>query len=843
MIRKKLGIFLFAGLLSLTVSCNKDAESPTLGKGSFALSLSTNEEVVPVLRSETQTQSVETPSVEDFRLSMSNENGTFSRQWSSINNLKPEDTYDIGNYTLKAEYGSIEEEGFKTPYYVGETKFAIRDHETTQVSLLCALGHVKLTLNYTESFRKYFSNYEATVRSSAGKDVVITKSETRDAYLRPGDISLKLQLTKANGVSATFEPAKIKDAKAREHYIVTLDVSEKIGEAILTIVFDQATELAPITINVSEEAMVAPAPYIILDGITNGGSIELQECSTPDNGLLNAAITARGGLQSCTLTTQSAYLQSLGFSEVIELTALTTEQTHLFETLGFEVKGFGSNRAEMAIVNFATLTPSLLIPQGGDNKHQFTLTATDKNGKVSDPVSFTIVSTPLSLSLGKIDDVMMGSTSIDVPVTFDGKDMSRMKIMRLNGNSSLSIPYTIKSNNGNNYILTANLDVENKSQTLFLSYAGFKESSKQPVNIIVPQYTINFPPADIWHNRASFVVKAVDATHQQVVEKYIKFYVKENNNWKVFTPETTSQGYKISGLSAGRSYEFNSSCLADAADLNNNTSISIVTEAPLALPNPNFDSWTQWFSKEIKKGGRYGDAPAAWVQETQTLTSSDPQGWATVNSKTLPTSPSTENTWYMVPSTLPIAGIDGNAAMLRNVAWSNNGSTPPQGLWGVDQSLNSLNVPSISNRSAGKLFLGSYNYNHGTGAETYNEGISFTSRPSKLSGYYKYTAKGNDSHGTAQIVVEHRTSNGEVITLATGNMALSPIADFTYFEIPINYSNVAYKATHLRVMFTSSNHASYNAASETQNIVTVNNKSQAVSTGSELCLDNLTLTY
>ena len=88
MIRKKLGIFLFAGLLSLTVSCNKDAESPTLGKGSFALSLSTNEEVVPVLRSETQTQSVETPSVEDFRLSMSNENGTFSRQWSSINNLK-----------------------------------------------------------------------------------------------------------------------------------------------------------------------------------------------------------------------------------------------------------------------------------------------------------------------------------------------------------------------------------------------------------------------------------------------------------------------------------------------------------------------------------------------------------------------------------------------------------------------------------------------------------------------------------------------------------------------------------------------------------------------------------
>ena len=843
MIKKNLGIFLFAGLLSLFASCENESNSPTLGKGSFNVSLSTNTEVVPVLRSTVGAQSV-APSVEDFQLTLTSENGEFSRKWSSINNINPEETYNIGNYSLKAEYGSIEDEGFKTPYFVGETAFTIRDHETTPVEVLCALGHVKFTLNYTDAFKGYFSNYEATVRSSNGKNVIITQSETRDAYLRPGDISLQLELTKPNGVSATFAPAKIKDAKAREHYIVTLDISENLGEVNLTIVFDEATETQPITINVSEEAMIAPAPYIVLDGITNGGNLEIKECSTPENELLNATITARGGLAGCTLTTQSTYLQSKGFPEVIELTDLTEAQTNIFEALGFEIRGFDKNRKELAIVNFATLAPSLLIAGNGDDTHTFSLTATDKNGKVGEPVSFTIKSLPLTLTMNEVADVTLGSKSIDIPVTFDGSDISRLKVLRKNGNIAQNVSYTVKSNEGNNYVLNANLDVENKSQTLYLSYDGLKNTAEQVVDIIVPDYTIIFPEANIWHNRATFIVKAADAAHQSAIEKYISFYQKEGDSWKTFTPEVTSKGYKISGLSASRTYEFKSSCLADASDMQGNSATSITTESQLTLPNANFDAWTQWFSQSVNKGGRYGKI-AGWTQETQTVTSSNPDGWATVNSKTVPTSPKTKNTWYMVPSTLPTAGINGNAAMLRSVAWDNNGSTPPEGLWGniVNEGLDYLDAPSIANRSAGKMFLGSYSYNHSNGSEVYNEGISFVSRPSKLSGFYKYTAKGNDSYGIVTITVEHRTSSGQVITLATATKGLTPASSFVAFEVPLNYTNEDYKATHLRVMFASSNHASTNQATETQNVVTSNNKSQAISTGSELCIDNLSLIY
>ena len=165
--RKNFGILLFAGLLSLFASCNNESNSPTFGKGSFNISLSTNTEVVPVLRS-TAAADDAVPSVEDFQLTLTSEDGLFSQKWSSINSINPEDTYDVGNYVLKAEYGSLEEEGFIIPYYVGETAFTIRDHETTDVEVMCALGHVKFTLNYTEAFKKYFTDYEATVSSSNG---------------------------------------------------------------------------------------------------------------------------------------------------------------------------------------------------------------------------------------------------------------------------------------------------------------------------------------------------------------------------------------------------------------------------------------------------------------------------------------------------------------------------------------------------------------------------------------------------------------------------------------------------------------------------------------------------
>lgn len=838
---KRLVLFFILGIsLCVLSSCEQENNNPRIGKGNFNLSLKTNNEVIPVLRSSAENKST-TPQAQDFAITLTNEDGSLSKTWSTVDNIPPDGSYDVGNYTIKAVYGTLEEEGFDTPYYHGESQFTIRDQETTPVEVLCTLGHVKLTLKYTEAFTKYFTDYQTTITTAGGKDILFTKDETRDAYVRPGNISMKMKLTKPNGVTANFAPAKITNATARQHYIVTFDITESVGAAILTIVFDNQTEVEPITIDVSDEAMVAPAPYITLEGVTAGNSIEIQECEQPDN-TLGASIIARGGVAGCTMQTFSPYLQSIGFPAEVELCELTPEQTQLMEELGLEVKGFGSNRDKMAYLNFTSFTSSLQIASNGASNHSFTLTARDNNGKTSEPVTFTINNTPLTLNLANIGNVMLGSTTIDLPTTFNGKDISRLQVLRQTDSGMKEVPYTIVSNNGNEYTLRANINVENKEQTLQLSYAGRRTTATQNVGITVPQYTIQCNDYDVWTTRATLRLLAEDAAYQDIVEKYILFYINESGTWKEVSPEKTSRGYNITGLTAGKSYTFRGACLADQSDLQQNEALKITTEAMATLPNAEFESWTAWFAQTINKGGKYGKI-AGTTQETQTLTSSNPDGWVTVNSKTVPTSPTTMNTWYMVPSTLPATGMNGNAALLRNVAWDNNGSTPPSGSWGVSQSLSSLSAPSIANRSAGKMFLGSYSYNHTSGLEIYEEGIAFTSRPSKLSGYYKYVAKGGDTNGTVTVTVEHRTSSGTTITLATRTIALYPASNYAYFEVALPYTNLQYKATHIKVMFASSNNASKSQNSETANITTVNNLSEAVSLGSELYIDNISLTY
>ncbi len=837
---KRIKSLLISGaVFFLITSCSQDKDNnPATGNGSFRLSLETNSEVIPVMRSGANDEA-SAPSAEDFAITLTREDGSVVKTWSTINNIPYDATYDVGNYTISATYGSLENEGFDVPYYSGEAQFTIRDKETTPVDVVCTLGHVKVSINYTETFTKYFSEYRTTIRSVGGDDIIFKKDETRSAYVRPGDISLKLDLVKTNGVSASYEPARITNATARQHYIITFDVSESVGGAVLTITFDDTTAVEPITLDISDEAMVAPAPYINMTGVNDGGVVEIQECEYPENELA-ASIMARGGLVGCTMFVESEYLASLGIPTELELTELTTEQAQLFQSLGLELRGFDSNRQTMGLIDFSNFTPSLQIANGSAD-HKFTFTARDVNGKVSDPMTFTIHNTPLTFEMGDIEDVMLGSTSIDIPFTCNGKNIDNVKLFRIRNGVPEEINYTIVNHDGENYTIRTQLDVANEAQTLQLAYTT-RYAPSQLVNIIVPSYTIQCNDYDVWTSHATTSLIVDETSLQDVVKEYITFYLYEDDSWTVIKPQSIDGGYKFADLVPGKSYTIATSCLADQSDLDIQKAFTFTTEETTPIPNGNLESWTQWFSQSINKGGRYGKL-AGWVQETIVLSSSNPDGWATANTKTVPTSPSTANSWYMVPSTLPTSGVSGNAALIRNVAWDNNGSTPPQGLWGVIQSLNSLNVPTISQRSAGKMFLGSYSYDHNLGTELYNEGIAFTSRPQKLTGYYKYIAVGGDTHGVVTVTVENRTDINKVTTLATKTVKLTPAATYSYFEVELPYNNTQCKATHLRVSFTSSNNASNYQLTEKNNITTKDDKAQAISTGSELYIDNISLTY
>lgn len=334
---------------------------------------------------------------------------------------------------------------------------------------------------------------------------------------------------------------------------------------------------------------------------------------------------------------------------------------------------------------------------------------------------------------------------------------------------------------------------------------------------------------------------------------------EDGTNWTNATEEDGRTVFK--GLKGSTTYQlrgyFN--------EMVSSNTVSVTTEAEAEVPNGDFEDLVETINKkDINQGGKYsptGKRPD--YQNTCSFTIKEPHYWASVNAKTCNDAASNQMSWFIVPSTYNttltwkayrsftpstetpdiyknLSAQNGdNAMVVRNVGWDLNGSTPDVSRKFFGPYYNT-NIPSISNRSAGKLFIGSYNYSNGV--ETYNEGTTFTSRPSTLLGYYKYVNDDQDSSEKGVVTVT--LLNGTTV-IGKGTTELSAANDYIDFSVPIIYENKSTKATTLRIMITSSNHASYNQTEETAIIKTTNvaTERESVSRGATLTIDNLTFEY
>ena len=229
---------------------------------------------------------------------------------------------------------------------------------------------------------------------------------------------------------------------------------------------------------------------------------------------------------------------------------------------------------------------------------------------------------------------------------------------------------------------------------------------------------------------------------------------------------------------------------------------------------------------------------------TSSITVSEAEGWASVNAKTCSEYAKTENTWFKVPTTEIIRGsYEGQYAVkLTNAAWDINGTEPPRDAR-TDEIYFSRNAPQIANRSAGKIFLGTYTF-AADGTEKYEEGINFTSRPTAITGYYYYRQDVNDTEETGLVTIRLiNESEGKTTVIGEGRGELHASTSFTRFSIPVNYTVRDMHATKLQLMVSSSCYASYDQSEETRKIKTTYYLEKGVSTGAELVVDDLQLLY
>jgi len=127
-----------------------------------------------------------------------------------------------GDYTVVVS--SIGKESqWETPFYYGEEQVFVTAGQTTNAWIECRIANTKVTVEFADDVKEYFSDYEAVVTGKSGS-LTYKKEEARAGFYFTEKLSVDLNLTnKANGLKFQFNKL-FQDIQPRYHYILKFAV-------------------------------------------------------------------------------------------------------------------------------------------------------------------------------------------------------------------------------------------------------------------------------------------------------------------------------------------------------------------------------------------------------------------------------------------------------------------------------------------------------------------------------------------------------------------------------------------------------------------------------------------
>lgn len=867
-------------LMALTGCHNEDIPGGgTIGKGQLVPGVELNTEVVG---SKASARGDGDLTINDLSLTIKSTDGSYSKTWASVADYDGSELFPIGAYTVSAAYGEPTEEGFEKPAYFGSASVTVVENESTSVSLTATLANAMVSVEYTDAFKKYMTSWGAEVHADGGGYLYIGSEETRPLYIRTGDATLSVEFVKPGKTDKVKLQVLSFKAQARHHYHATIDVNNGgVGEAVLNITFDDTVSEETVDIELSDELLNAPAPTVTAAdaSVPAGGTAMNHVEGTPWNTPLKLNIVARAGLSSVTLTTQSKSLvANQGWPAEINLAAADEAMQQRMKALGFQSVGLFRNPDKMAIIDLTNVIPHIK-EASTDNTTTFAVKVVDKYGKASEVYTWTINLEPQVVTISEPSTLYVGQDKLDLTLTYNGANpQENVKFQYFNDRGTWSdltvvsiAAKTRARSSEKNYAVTLKVSADSDDLRL-RAVSGTKASSELTVKREVPAVEASAADKDVWAAKAYVKVVSKDVNALSLAPLITAYVSTDGSTYTAATASVSKDNILlVKGLKAGTAYKLRLSAVADPDKAS--PDIEFTTENATALPNGDFETLTaNVTAKDMLQGGQWSISAGVYYDNKLSYTISEPNGWATVNAKTASTSHKTQNSFFVVPSTfnstltwfstvpnIKVLGTGGgtetpdsykgftaqhgkNAMVLRNVAWDPEGKRPDK--WkkefaGTDEYYGH-NVPEVSQRSAGKLFLGTYTYNNGS--ETYNQGVAFASRPTSLKGYYTYTNDPGDTAEKGKVTVQ--VLSGETI-IGSGSVTLGAVAKYTAFNVPVTYQANVGKATSIRVMITSSTHASDNQAAETAaiKVSTFNSRYESAMHGATLCVDNLSLAY
>lgn len=841
--KKTCGALALSLMLGLA-SCSDEAPwSSSDSEGGIKLELSADGRVMQQTRADDAVSPI-VPETGDFAISLKKADGSFSQEWRSVDAFNNEAGFPIGDYTLAASYGSLNQEGFTAPYFYGQTTVHVAPASLSEAQIVATLGNAMVSVRYSDKFKSNFAAYSSAVQTEGHDWIIFAQNEDRPAYITPGDVKLNLTLTNLQGQQVTIQPAGF-TAQARRHYLVKIDADDSTGDLLLNVVFEEDVVNETVNVNLGDELFNAPEPSVTAKGFEDGVAIDGFEYSG-DLPTAEFNVFAFGGLKETTLNfiTDDSYTPTFGKSvQLVNASSLVQQQ---LASEGIDCAGFFRNVDKMGVVNVTEFLKKL--PAGS---YTIQLNATDAMTRVSPDVKLMINLQRVEMAFGEPSAVEYGATEVTVDINTNCPAIKdEVKFKAPNADNKM-VDVTFKS-------------VSEVSSTRALAYTyryvlevDAQTGSKVDVqatlgaNTIYTEVPVNAPDIAIQTDAfaQSVVVKfSGKAVESESVINGLHFYLGSKQiNSSDLIYDAAAKTVTVGGLTQNTDYS-NLIVRVGNYDI---TVPAFKTEYALAVPNGNFDNATETMTFDpIDTGGRYSGvaswASARWYQLKSGIHRSTPDGWATVNAFTCYSGSATQNTWFLVPSTY----VENGQTIISSVGYSHTASAPTD--YASTAVYYNRNSPSNLDRKSGELFLGKYSYD---GNESREDGIEWTSRPLTLSFDYSYTPDVNSDEQAEAYVYILGASGQE---LAKQVIYLDASESMKTYSVALTNYPFGVKAAKIKLGFKSTKSGvepsitvptgdalkeGATAGNFTNPPKVADNEYKAVARGSMLVVDNVTLGY
>lgn len=768
---------------------------------------------------------------EDLSIRLTSADGSFSQSWGTLAEFGQKAEFAVGSYTLEAYFGAADDQGFEKPYIYGSAPVKVRNGETTQVGLTATLSNSMFSISYSEGMKKYLQSYSAELLSQgATEPVAYSADETRPAYLPAGMTDVYVSVTKPSGTSAKLLAASV-DAKPQHHYLISIDIKGGAGAETLTVSFDDALETEDYVIELNDELMNTTPPAVTADGFDPAVPVDVM-AGTPYDGKLGFSIMARGKIGQVKLATSAPELLGANWPAEIELVGLSEADQALYAGMGLSVRGLWRNPDMQALLDLAGLLKNTVMPAGADEASlQFTLTAVDRYGKVSEPATLTVNMEKEAVSLEPIEGekLMFGNTTHKMLLGYNGADPAenveiQFKTERGTWQSMPILTATqLESRSATkHYEITFNVDEESSYVLRAATKSGSCVSSEQGIEVKrVMSETFDVAAANVFATSAYVtVLEGEGAKAGTSYAQYATLYVSTDNaTWTLAqgAPTDDNAHYLITGLQPATAYYLKATLTGEEADARA-AAQAFTTEAATQLANSGMEDWLD---------------PTNVHQYWQVENIASP--WATLNELTTSEGGSTlDKEWF----SQVYKGNGGAFAATSGTSPTNDAHTGAKAAlietvgWGAGNKVGGSNLTYIcDNVTAGELYLGVYE-----SAPVY--GIDFESRPSSLAFYYKYTAKNSSDFGSVEIQVLDESGN----VVASQQKNLTAASEYTMETLTLDYNVLSAKAKKIIIVFKSSANDSCLSYNET-NMTKPSRDYSSRYVGSQLFVDDIILNY